>query len=313
MQQADRADGRLLGDVEAGSATLVALHAARAVEHEHERNPRRIARHPARQGRYPLKRGFVVPTRAEAILTPEQQQAAAVLGHGLLDQLLLQCGKIDGRHIHQDDGRIGEPILEIEGRTLRLDNLGLDVLHRQSLGEYLRPSRLRRDDQDLRCRSHVDNNSIAIVLRECVTGCVDRYLVASSARGRGRDDGLDPAASAGELERSLDDDVAVLEHPSHRLGGTVAVHNRLKRKGIAGIDPLRRGDLLHQNLAGGKPAHRQDVYLDAALDKTRQNPSRIAARLIAIKSDHNPPGPIGRQHGGGDRQGIFEISCGRSN
>src|SRR5260370_1028941 len=117
------------------------------------------------------------------------------------------------------------------------------------------PRGLSRDDQDLRRRRDVDRDPVAIVLRKGVAGCADDNLVARPARCRGRDNSFDAAATAGELQRSLDDHFAVLEDRNRRHGGTIAVNHCFARKCIAGKDPLRRTHFPNQNLSCTNPGH----------------------------------------------------------
>src|SRR5439155_26973178 len=101
MQQADRGERCLLGNVEAGRAALVSLHAAGPVEHECERDLWRLAWHAARERRHPFERRLIVATGAKTVFAAEDQEAAAVISDRLLDQILLESDQIDGRHIHQ--------------------------------------------------------------------------------------------------------------------------------------------------------------------------------------------------------------------
>jgi len=84
--------------------------------------------------------------------------------HCLLDQFLLQCRKVDGRHVHQHDSRIREPVLEVVGRPFGLDDFGPDLVQRQRFDEHLGPSRLRCHDQHVRRGQNVNGDAVAIVL-----------------------------------------------------------------------------------------------------------------------------------------------------
>ena len=109
VQQADRAERRLLGDVEAGGAAFIALHAAGAVEHECESDLWCVARHAARQRRYPFERRLVVAAGAKAVFAAEQQEPAAVVGHRLFEQ---RVDQFDDRTV-VDDGALRELGLDV--------------------------------------------------------------------------------------------------------------------------------------------------------------------------------------------------------
>jgi hypothetical protein len=122
-----------------------------------------------------------------------------VLGDRLLDQLLLQRCEIDGWNVHQDDRGVGEPVLEIERRPLRLDHLGADLLHRERLGKNVGPCWFGRHDQYLRRWRHVEDDPIAVVLRKAIAGPVDNDIIARTPRHGRRHNGFDAAAPVGKI------------------------------------------------------------------------------------------------------------------